>query len=277
MAMRLRETFSKMPGFSLKNIIFQQQGLPRESAFEKTYMSIRDKEQRVYPDNVVRSLPEVGKSHPHKKEWDARKFSLQRLMSYLRRSTIGKEPLILEIGCGNGWLCGHLATLPKSEVLGLDINEEELTQAARVFVDRGNVCFACADIFTANLPTHFFDYIILAASFQYFSDPKKLLHRLLTLLSDHGEIHIVDSPLYRQRDVRAAEKRSQKYFKSMDSNLGDYYHHHIWGSLERFDVKVLFNAESMASKIIRLFRPVSPFPWLRITNARERVTDNAIS
>lgn len=264
--MKLRETFFKSPGYVLKNNIFRQQELQRESDFEKTYIFTRGKEKRVYTDDIVRSLPDVDTSHPHKKEWKLRKFTLQRLISHLRKSTVAKEAVILEIGCGNGWLCGRLAAIQKSEVLGIDINEAELKQAARVFVERQNVCFAYADIFTSNLPTHYFDYIILASSLQYFSDLQKLLDKLFTLLSDHGEIHILDSPIYHQNDVLAAENRSQQYFKSLDSHLGNFYHHHSWNSLERFDVTILFNPESLANRIKKFFQPVSPFPWLRITN-----------
>src|SRR5215203_4755336 len=76
-------------------------------AFEKLYMQLRKKEQRLYTDEEVRNLPQVIAAHPHFKEWQLRKKSCGRLIEYLDQKN---KPLhILEIGCGNGWLSAQLA------------------------------------------------------------------------------------------------------------------------------------------------------------------------
>ena len=68
--------------------------------FEKLYLQLREKEKRIYTDEEVIALPEIAEGHPHYAEWQMRKQSAKRLVTYLQRE---QRPLkILEVGCGNG-------------------------------------------------------------------------------------------------------------------------------------------------------------------------------
>src|ERR1700740_506529 len=98
--------------------------------FEELYIGIRHKEGRMYPDEIVKTLPEVPATHPHYAEWMVRKRSSLRLIRYLAAK---KRPLrLLEVGCGNGWLCHRLSAIPGAGVTGMDVNHNELEQAVRV-------------------------------------------------------------------------------------------------------------------------------------------------
>ena len=80
--------------------------------FEKLYTQLREREGRIYTDNEVANLPEITVTHPHYKEWLIRKESSQKLIDHLKKTN---QPLdILEMGCGNGWLCHRLAEIPES-------------------------------------------------------------------------------------------------------------------------------------------------------------------
>ncbi len=179
--MTLRNIFLESPDFSFQNNIFYQRHFQRLNTFEKIYLSLREKENRVYPDEIVKELPEVPSHHVLRKEWMIRKFTLQRLIPYLSKKN---KPIILELGCGNGWLSNHLATLPGSEVVGVDVNETELLQGSSVFTGTKNLFFAYADIFITSLPYSPFDYIILSGSIQYFSNIGILFAKLFSLLAD---------------------------------------------------------------------------------------------
>lgn len=263
--MNLKATLLGNPDFIYDEGIFYQRGIQRESDFEKNYHALRQKENRVYTDDVVRTLPMTPANHTLKGEWMVRDFTLRRLIRYLSDKSRYKSPVILEVGCGNGWLCNHLASIENSQVLGLDVNEHEIKQAGRLFGCQDNVCFTYADVHTACLPTSLFDYIVLAASIQYFSNTKILIERLRELLTDDGEVHIIDSPIYNQPEASLAKARSAMYFSQHGSpGMGQYYHHHRCEEFEAFQAKRLYNPTSIVNRVRGLFSVVSPFPWIRI-------------
>jgi ubiquinone/menaquinone biosynthesis C-methylase UbiE len=262
--MTLRSIFLQSPDFYVENNIFYQRDFKRPNDFEVLYLLLRKKENRVYGDDIVKTLPEVPPTHPLTNEWQFRKFSSQNLLRYL--TTKKDNPKILELGCGNGWLSHKLATLPHSEVVGVDINEQELLQASRVFGKQGNISFAYADINNVEIHYSHFDYIILSASLQYFGDLTLLFSRLFSLLKKKGEIHILDTPVYQPADVHAAHERSERYFTDAGfAFMSRHYHHHNWEILKRFTLNIQYNPHLLLNRIKRKFSRASPFPWIIIT------------
>jgi len=261
--MTLRSNFLQNPAFHFENNIFYQRDFQRLNDFETLYLSLREQEKRVYTDEVVKKLPEISAEHPLNHEWQARNFSSQNLLRYFTGKKDSAK--ILELGCGNGWLSHKLATLPDSEVIGIDINEQELLQASRIFGAKKNIFFAYADINTAEIKYSHFDYIILSASLQYFGDLVPLFTKLFILLAKNGEIHILDTPIYQPWDVHAAEERSEKYFTDTGFPfMSRHYHHHTWEILKRFPLKVQYNPDLLFNRIKRTFSIASPFPWIII-------------
>jgi SAM-dependent methyltransferase len=221
--------------------------------FEELYIGIRDKEGRMYPDEIVKTLPEVPATHPHYAEWMVRKRSSLRLIRYLAAK---KKPLrILEIGCGNGWLGHRLSGIPGARVTGMDVNRTELEQALRVFRKVDNLRFvnevkeAEADV----------DIIIYSASIQYFPDLAEILQGSLRRLSSGGEIHILDSPFYDIEDLDAAQKRTMDHFTALGfPDMARYYHHHPRPALKPFKPILLYHPRSVFA---RLLHRKDPFPW----------------
>src|SRR5437867_2949179 len=95
-------------------------------AFEQHYIPLREKEKRIYYDEEIKHLPSITKQHPHYKEWKTRKHSAGKLISYLKRKKT--QLVILETGCGNGWLCHQLSAINNASITGVDINAVELQQ-----------------------------------------------------------------------------------------------------------------------------------------------------
>jgi len=259
--MTLKNLFLESPAFRFQNNIFYQRGLS-PTDFERIYLSLREKENRFYSDEVAKNLPSLPPTHPLSKEWKARAFSSQRLIAHLSRK--GGNPKVLDLGCGNGWLSNMLAAIPGSEVVGVDVNDAELRQAARVF-EAENLFFACADVLGPPLPYCDFDYIVLASSVQYFNKLETLLDKLSHLLTTEGEIHIIDSPFYNEQDAVSARKRSEEYFiKTGSPQMGLYYHHHTWESLRHFEPEILYDPGSLLNRMTRRFSVGTPFPWIKI-------------
>lgn len=227
--------------------------------WSKSYIALREKENRLLTDHDVMLLPFLPAKKPHAKEWRLRVETLNRIISYLKEKKSALK--ILDIGCGNGWFTHKLSKLPHTDLTGIDINIKELEQGARLF-KKSNLQFVYGDIFELiSVYKDTFDIITLNASVQYFNDLPKLLQLLNTFLTADGEIHILDSPFYKKQDLAKAKKNSDMYY----SNLGfpemthSYFHH----CLEDFQqVEVLYKPRN---KILgALFGIIKNSPFMHI-------------
>ena len=232
--------------------------------FEELYLAIREAEGRVYNDADLKILPNLPQESKHSQEWKKRIRPLQRITDYIA-GLPGAEKLILDLGCGNGWFSNILASIKGVQVLGLDVNSGELEQAARVF-PRNNLCFAYADIYGTELADQTFDIIILNSCVQYFKELNKLIDRLKMLLSTEGEIHILDSPFYRESELEEAQIRSKIYYSELGfPEMADKYFHQTWSKLNCESFQVLYNPKSIFSRMKKMTGITdSPFPWIRI-------------
>jgi len=237
---------------SFKNII--------EPDFERLYVQLRKKEGRMYTDEELINLPDIDDKHQYYKEWQLRKLSSQKLTDHLKKKN---RPLdILEIGCGNGWLCHRLATIPESRVIGTDINFTEVQQAARVFYFKPNLHFIYGYADSGLFEDKQFDIIIFAASIQYFNSLHKILWNAFRLLKSKGSIHIIDSPFYTLSEVGSASKRSYMYYEALGfPEMMNYYFHHKLEDLEHYDHTLLHDPNSLFNKFVK---NNNPFPWICI-------------
>ena len=263
--MTLREHLLINPLVKYQNNIFYEKDLQSNNVFEGIYLKLRIKENRIHSDHVVKNLPEQARNHPHHKEWEMRKSTLQELIKYLKASGASS---VLELGCGNGWLAHNLAMSLNAEICAVDVNETELLQGARVFNGQKNLCFVYANIFSFIFKPKKFDTIILGSSIQYFQDLKNLFATLLDLMNPGGTIYIADSPFYTtQEKADAAKKRSHKYFNSLGfPEMANQYFHHTFSELENFNCTIRYNPRSISSLIRRkiLQVPLSVFPIIAI-------------
>jgi len=228
--------------------------------FAQQYFLLRKSEGRVYSDREVAGLPEIGNGHRHYHEWKIRKGSSDRLIKYLDKKQKNLE--ILEVGCGNGWLSAKLSTLSLSRVTGIDINVEELNQAKRVFDKIENLEFFNCSLQNEMFSDRKFDVIVFAASVQYFSSLEKVLGESLKVLKPGGEVHIIDSHLYKQNETDAARLRSQDYYNAIGfPEMNDQYFHHSLEGLKSFNHDILYDPGSIINKFKK---NKNPFYWICI-------------
>ena len=224
--------------------------------FEKNYLSVRQKEQRVLNIDWIRKLPDVPENYIHYKEWQIRKKNISRFLKYLSKKQ--KKLRILDIGCGNGFFTNSMAA--HHQVVGVEVNLTELKQAAEAFPDSDITWYYC-DILNETLPESKFDLITFCASFQYFNDPETLLKRCEGLLNAGGEIHIIDSPFYTTETRVIAKNNSAAHFSKMDvKGMTKYYHHNTPEVLKNFKHRFAYTP----NKWLRRFFTDSPFPWIII-------------
>lgn len=230
------------------------------------YIKVRDKENRLLSDTVVAKLPFITeKDCVYFKEWRARSHSFTRLNNYLQKK---EKPLhILDLGCGNGWLAANLATTKIFTVIGLDVNEEELQQANRVF-QKPNLTYCFGDIFKNIFPEKTFDVIVLNACVQYFGDLSLLLNQLFYYIKPAGEIHIIDTPFYTSEEIESAKKRSRNYYSSLGfTEMAEQYYHHQLNDLSKFNYSMLRKSNFLTQIKSKINGDVpANFAWIRITN-----------
>jgi ubiquinone/menaquinone biosynthesis C-methylase UbiE len=251
-------------GLDIKTNLYHYPESEKLRDFEELYLKIRRKENRLYSDDIVKYLPAIYQGHPLFYEWQIRKVSLFRLISYFKETT---RPIkIMELGCGNGWLANHLSRILVSEVYGVDINKTELEQAARIFNERLNLKFIYGNIFENIFEDETFDHIVMSGSIQYFPDLHGLINLLLKLLKDKGELHILDSPIYKNFEVINAKKNSEKYYSYLGyPEMSRFYHHHTIDELTRYKYEVIYDPGFNAKLLRRIFpKNDSPFPWIKI-------------
>lgn len=247
--------------FERQGKIYFSSGLPPDKEFEALYLAVRQNENRIYSNEALTRLPEISPADPHYKEWQARKASSDRLVKYLAAK---RKPLkILEIGCGNGWLCNKLSKIRGSSVVGLDINMGELRQASEVFT-ADNLFFVYGDLRRTAFSAGKFDVIIFASSLQYFPTVQEILSVALQQLAPPGEIHIIDTNFYGESEITAARQRSRVYYSSLGfPQMSDHYFHLSLKELRGFHFTLL----PKQNILHRAFGRKGRMPWIRIKHA----------
>lgn len=240
----------KVQYFSLPELYREQENL---------YLEVRRREGRVQPDDVLKYLPDISDSNPYAREWKWRKRSFGRFLKYLPKNS---NLRILDLGCGNGWMANQLAQNPNWDVWAADLNKAELEQGARLF-GRDNLRFIYADVLRGDLPESDFDVIVLAASAQYFPRLQALLIALRKLLNTNGEIHLFDSPFYKNEAKQAAarQRTSAYYTKVGMPEMAAFYHHHLWQEAEKLGAENLNG--TLKIRLLQKLKWLAPFGWLR--------------
>jgi 2-polyprenyl-3-methyl-5-hydroxy-6-metoxy-1,4-benzoquinol methylase len=228
--------------------------------FEQQYLAIRQKEGRIHSDTTVSKLPDVAREHPHYAEWQIRKESCRRLKQHFEKKLSLIK--ILEVGCGNGWLCHQLAYIPGCDVTGTDINFAELQQAFRVFSHIPNLKFIYGGINAEEIKEEQYDYIVFASSIQYFPSVSTIISEVMQNLRPGGEIHILDSPFYKQEEITVAQKRTEEHYKAIGlPEMAAWYFHHTLNDLQPFSYNTLY-APSFVNR--HILNNKNPFPWIYI-------------
>ncbi|MBB2144647.1 methyltransferase domain-containing protein [Pedobacter sp. LMG 31464] len=230
----------------------------RLNSFEFSYLSLREKEQRIYTDKELAILPNVPKSHVYYKEWQIRRQSAERFINYLKKKN---RPLkVLEIGCGNAWLSSKIAELNFTNVVGIDTNREEIKQASRIF-KKDNLELKALNFSTEAMSDMRFDIILFAASIQYFPSIQEIIAKSKQYLLKKGEIHLIDTNFYDSITAIEAKKRTQLYFTKMGfPEMDKFYFHHQLDELTNFNYQVIYNPKLLLN---RLFIK-NPFYWICI-------------
>lgn len=228
------------------------------------YRRARAAEGRLLDDALVARLPILPAAHPLAGEWALRGRTAARFLAWLAGTPAPR--IVLDLGCGTGWLTALAAGVPGTRAIGVDLEGPELEQARRVFAERAGTAFLAGDAETIDAAPLDPDVIVLAAVIQYLADPAGTVARLLRACRPGGSVHLLDSPLYRPDEVTAAAARTAAHYDGIGvPELAPAYHHHTIGAFAALRPVIVRGqpAPWRLALAARLGRPISPFPWLR--------------
>lgn len=235
-----------------------------EGTFESAYGNYLKKTNRLYDDAEVKEFPSTFFYNLHRQEWALKRLSVQRLLRYLNRPAKQEEPFkLLEIGCGSGWLSGKISDFPQFEVTGVDIFAPHIEQAKRVF-NRSNLTFVQGDLFEDLFPEVTFDLVVLFDTISHFPHFQQLINKCRQYLKKEGEIHILESPFYAEKELETAKSADIDHFTQVGvPEMADFYFPNSRADLEPFDFEFLYRPGGL-SKL--LGKKDSPYPWVKIVN-----------
>lgn len=242
------------------------EGLSPE-AFEEVYFRYRQKAHSLYSDAQVKELPRPFAYNVHKKTWEQKGKTLKRFVKYLKKFVKRRKEKIriLEVGCETGWFAHRLSRIDLCEVYGLDISSRDIAQARRVF-DRDNLFFQHGDVFDPVFESRSFDMVILNDSLHHFPNVRQLLERCQYFLRDEGEIHLLESPLYKIWDIEAARADHQIHYEELKcEEMMDIHFYHTADDFYPFPFEFLSKPLGfIVSLKRRMGWVVSPHPWIRV-------------
>lgn len=148
---------------------------------------------------VLRSLNQFARRHPvGVNQWDTEYAvsdyaeRLDRMHHVPHHAVIfgyltyaGKEPKVLDVGCGHGRLLQILEGLPFSDYVGMDWSVEGVERARSLSVPRTR--FEVADMNHWDTPERF-DAVVMNNSLCYADDPRETFERSLGWLTEDGFI-----------------------------------------------------------------------------------------
>lgn len=184
-----------------------EERLPRYERFLREYRIVRqDQGWGRSEAGYFLALPEVAADDPQFEIWRRRRESSRVLVTNIVEPlhTRWERPLrIADLGAGNGWLAYRLSRLGHEVVaVDLSLDETDGLGAHRWYAPelerRNRVPFTSiqAEFDYLPLPDHILDIVIFNASLHYSIDCAVTLREALRVLSTHGRLVIMDSPVY---------------------------------------------------------------------------------
>ena len=248
---------NRLPELILEDGVYiDPNAVQRFADFEKAYLIVREKEGRVLTSEQIKKLPQ-SPNEADASMWALRRKTISRFLKYLQDK---KKSRILEVGCGNGFF-SNLLSEQGHAVSAVDVNLTELKLAAKTF--NSGTKWYYLDVMESSVPGAPFDLVVFNASFHYFGDPEKLIAKCMEMLTEKGEIHILDSPFYTAKQKEPAHQRSADHFEKMGcKDMSNFYHHHDSSILNKFGVKCLYAPKPLLNKLLRV--KDSPFHWFKL-------------
>ena len=118
----------------------------------------------------------------------ATRMELKRLHSAIAESIPSDAKLILDVGCGNGWLAGILVKKNK-QVISMDISATNPVKALQNYPGQNHAALV-ADVFQLPIKDNSIDCIVASEIMEHVHDPKLFVKKLVEKLKPGGKLII---------------------------------------------------------------------------------------
>jgi SAM-dependent methyltransferase len=137
-----------------------------------------------------------------------------------------------------------------------------------VFSDQPNLKFIYGDFCSDVLQELCFDIIVFAGSIQYFPSLTRVLEKALQQLWPGGEIHVLDSRLYRHSELEMARRSARTCYDGPGmSEAASPVFHPCLDELALFNHRYLYNPFSIWNQ---LFGPRGAHPWIKVIEETDK-------
>ncbi len=119
--------------------------------------------------------------------------TMDELELFYREVGLSPESLILDMGCGPGYISDAVAEHFRSRVIGIDIDEGSICHARKTFSDHPKLNFQCSDGNKISFEASSFDLIYFFDTLYFTGSIEKLhilLDKCLTLLKPGGKLAV---------------------------------------------------------------------------------------
>jgi len=124
-------------------------------------------------------------------EISATKTEIERLHEAIIKRIPGNADLIIDVGCGNGWLAGYFLKKNR-KVISMDISSVNPVKALRKYPGENHAALV-ADVFHFPVKNNAFDCIVASEIMEHVADPKLFVQILVEKLKPGGKL-IITTP-----------------------------------------------------------------------------------
>ena len=116
--------------------------------------------------------------------WDVTVQMLQKIV-------ISADDVVLDVGCGNGWLVRELLGKGCQKGYGIDISEKMIKEAQRCSIDPKHEIYAVSNAENLDFTDNYFSLITNIESLYYYPEPKKALEEWYRISKKNGQLAIM--------------------------------------------------------------------------------------
>ena len=118
------------------------------------------------------------------------RFTAQFKQELVSAVKLKPEDNVLDVACGNGTLLAMLARKTKINGYGVDISENMIAEAKRLYPDFQYAVSGCEEL---SFEDNYFDAVTVSAAFHHFERPDLVLKEAKRVLKQGGELFIAET------------------------------------------------------------------------------------
>jgi len=159
---------------------------------------------------------------------------IERLLQYV---DFKEKQKFLEVGCGNGAACKHIAEKYNLNVTGMDVDPEQIKNAIRDIEKIQNIQFFEGDSTNLEFSDNEYDIVYSSGVLHHINNWKKVLEEINRVLKPKG--HYIFSDL-------AYSSFTARFFKNIAKNLGIYTIEDIINFMKDHNFEILHQEKNEA-------------------------------